>query len=172
MVAFAYRMPVAVAPGEVNRAHPFTIEPTAVMPTNPPLYFGQAVVVDRASQGVRPVAVADAALDDVYGFTCRPFPYQAGSAGPYGADPLGGGTPAAAQPMDVLRSGYMVVACNGNPRKGDPVYVWVGATGGGHVNGGVEAAATAGSTIALANTKTTFNGIPDASGLVEIIFNA
>lgn len=171
MVAFPYRMPVAVAPGEVNRAHPFTIEPCSIDQALPPTSFGTALVVDATSQGVRPVQAGDTALTDVYGWGVRPYPYQSSSAGVYGAAPLGGGTPALNQAMDVLRAGYIVVPCNGSPKKGGQVFVWVAASAAPHVQGGVEAAATAGSTIALASTKTTFNGVPDASGLVEIAYN-
>jgi hypothetical protein len=171
MVAYAYRMPVATAPGEVNRAHPNSIEPTACSPTTPPTAFGQAVVVDAANQGVRPVQAGDSALTDVYGFTVRPYPYQAGSSGLYGAAPLGAAAPALNQPMDVMRMGYMIVSVVGSPKKGQPVFVWCAASGGGHVQGGCEAAASAGNTIALGNSKTTFNGTPDATGLVEIAYN-
>jgi hypothetical protein len=171
MVAYAYRMPVATAPGEVNRAHPFNIEPCGIDQAIPPTAFGQAVVVDRTSQGVRPVQAGDTAITYVYGFTVRPYPYQAGSAGAYGAANLGGGTPALVQAMDVLRSGYIIVPVVGTPHKGDPVFIWIAVSGGGHVQGGAEAAATAGSTIQLASTKSTFNGMPDSTGLVEIAFN-
>jgi len=171
VVAFPYRMPVAVAPGEVNRAHPFNIEPCSIDQALPPTAFGQALVIDRTTQGVRPVQAGDTALTDVYGFSVRPYPYQSSSAGSYGAAPLGGGVPPVVQAMDVLRSGYIIVPVVGSPRKGDPVYIWVAASGGGHIQGGAEAAATAGSTIQLASTKTTFNGVPDSTGLVEICFN-
>jgi hypothetical protein len=165
-------MPVAVAPGEVNRAHPCSIEPTGVSATTPPTGFGQAVVIDTAgNSGVRLVQAGDSALTDVYGITVRPYPYQAGSAGAYGTAQLGGGTPALNQPMDVLRSGYIVVAVNGSPKKGQPVFVWCAASGGGHVQGAFEAAASAGNTIAIGGSKTTFNGTPDATGLVEIAYN-
>jgi hypothetical protein len=170
MVAFAYRMPVAVAPGEVNRAHPATIEPVSVDQALPPTAYGQAVMIDSTSQGARPVQAGDSTATDVYGFTVRPYPFQTPAAGAYGAQPLGAAAAQTIQAMDVLRAGYIIVPVNGAPRKGGAVFVWVAASAAPHVQGGCEAAATAGSTIQLP-VKSTFNGVPDATGLVEIAYN-
>lgn len=171
-VAYAYRMPIGFA-GEINRSHPVSVEPCAPSATSPPTAFGQPVIVDPATQGVRPLVVGDVALTDVYGITARPFPYQAASATNYGAVGIGQTqTPPTSQPVDVVRSGYILVPVVGTPRKGDPAFIWVAATAAPHVQGGFETAASAGNTLALASSKTTFNGGPDANGLVELIFNA
>jgi hypothetical protein len=172
-MAFQYRMGAGFF-GDVNRTHPFTIEPGPVDPTNPPLYFGQAVVIDATSKRVRRLLSSDTALTDVWGFVVRPFPIQdSGAAGAYGAQSLGGFTSVPLnQPVDVLRSGYLMTYVNGTPGKGDPVYVWVAATSGVHNQGFLEAGSTGGSTIEITgNDKTAFNGPPDANGCGEVIFN-
>ncbi len=78
------------------------------------------------------------------------------------------------QPVDVLRSGYILAYINPTggaaPVKGGTVYVWVAASNGAHIQGAFETAATAGSTIAL-DAKTTFSGGVDASNFGEIAFN-
>lgn len=169
-VAFNYRMPAGFA-GDVNRTHPASIEPCLLDPTNPPTFYGQAVVVNSASQGVRKVGVVDDhALTDIYGVTVRPYPTQQQSGGM--SAPFGAGAIPAAQPVDVLKSGYIMVPVLGTPVKGGQVFVWALPSSGAHVAGGFESAATADSTIALPLNSYTFNGGPDASGICELIVRA
>jgi hypothetical protein len=170
-VAFQYRMGAGF-PGDVNRTHPASIEPTLIDSNSPPLGYGLAVVVDPTTQGVRQMAAGDSTLDAIYGITVRPFPTQQSSASNYGAIGIGSATPPTSGVMDVLRSGYIMGQLSGatQPVKGGRVYVWVAASSGGHIQGGFEAAATGGSTIQL-DEKTYFNGPADASGVVEVSFN-
>lgn len=175
-MAFQFRMGAGFA-GEVNRKHPFWIEAGNVDPTNPPTAFGQAVVIDATSKLIRRVIAGDTALTHIYGITVRPFPFQdPGAAGAYGAQTVGANaTPPTNQPMDVLRSGYILAPIVGAPGKGDPVYVWIAAASGAHVQGGFEASSGGGSTVLItpAGTyATTFNGPPDANGIGEVIFEA
>ena len=50
-MAFQFRMGAGFF-GDVNRTHPFTVEPGLMDPTNPPTAYGQAVVVDSVSKGL------------------------------------------------------------------------------------------------------------------------
>ncbi len=173
-MAFQFRMGAGFF-GEVNRTHPFTIEPGLMDPTNPPTAYGQACMVDATSKKIRRVLAADqAAATDIYGFAVRPFPFNdPGTSAPYGAQALGGfTTPIQGQPIDVLRSGYIITYVNGAPGKGDPVYVWAAASATVHYLGFLEAGSTGGDTFEITgNDKTTFNGPPDANGAGEVAFN-
>jgi hypothetical protein len=176
-MAFQFRMGAGFF-GDVNRTHPFTVEPGLLDPTNPPLFYGQACVIDATSKKVRRVLSSDTALTDIYGFAVRPFPFQdSGAAGTYGAQSLGGFTSIqTGMPVDVLRAGYMMTYINGTPGKGDSVYVWIAATSGVHNQGFLEAGATGGSTILITpaagyTTLTTFNGPPDANGCGEVVLH-
>ena len=171
-ISIGYRMGAGF-PGDVNRTHPASIEACLVDANSPPTAYGQAVVIDPTTQGVRPLSAGDSALTDIYGITVRPFPIQGQSSTNFGASNIGAATPPTSQPMDVLRSGYIMATLNGSTAavKGGAVYVWIAASSGSHVQGGFEAAATGGSTIQL-GVKTTFNGPADASGVVEIVYNA
>lgn len=165
MVAIPFQMSHGFA-GDITR-HLFSVEPVAQLQTNPVPYPGLAVVIDQATGMARPPAAADTAI---YGVAVRSFPGQEWSATNYGASPFGPVMLAPSQPLDVMRMGYMLVAVVGNPRKGDPVFVWVAASGGGHVNGGFEAAETVGSTIQL-DSKTMWSTPADGNGLAEIGYN-
>jgi len=170
-ISYGYRMGAGF-PGDVNRTHPASIEPTLIDPSAPPTLYGQAVVIDATSQGVRPLVAGDSSLTAIYGITVRPFPIQQQSSTNYGASNVGSATPPTSQPMDVLRAGYIMSTLSGSAAavKGAPVFVWVAASTGTHIQGNFEAAATGGSTIQL-DAKTTFNGPADASGVCEIAFN-
>ena len=169
-VAFNYRMPAGFA-GDVNRTHPASIEPCLLDPTNPPTFYGQAVLVNGSSQGVVKVGVTDDhALTDIYGVTVRPYPIQQQSGGM--SSPFGAGAIPAAQPVDVLKSGYIMVPVVGVPVKGGQVHVWAVPSTGSHVAGGFEASSSAGNTIDLPISTYTFNGGPDANGICEVIIRA
>jgi hypothetical protein len=165
-VAFQFRMGAGFA-GDVNRTHPASIEPCLIDASAPPTYFGQPVVIDPTTQGGRPIVAGDSALTSIYGVTVRPYPAQSSSVafGGVGAAPASG-------VMDVLRSGYIMVPVSGSvtPVKGGTVYVWYAASTGTHVQGGLEASATGGSTFAL-DSHTTWNGGSDANGTAELAFN-
>lgn len=166
MVAFTFRMGAGFA-GDVNRTHPASITPAKINTTTPPAFYGQAVIVDAATSSVRPLAAGDTAITVVHGITVRPYPVQAASATNYGAAALGTSAPPTSGVIDVMKSGYIMVRVNGSPNKDGTVYVWIAASSGAHIQGGFEAAATSGSTIALSSNYK-FNGAPDANGITEI----
>lgn len=175
-MAFQFRMGAGFF-GDVDRTHPFWVEPGLMDATSPPTAYGQAVVVDSVTKKIRRVLSTDGALIHVYGFTVRPFPFNdPGTSAAYGAQTQGGfTTPIQGQPIDVMRSGYMITYVNGAPGKGDPVYVWIAATAAPHYQGFLEAATGSGNTVLItpAGTySTTFNGPPDANGAGEFIFEA
>lgn len=175
-MAFPFRMGAGF-PGEVNRKHPFWIEAGLMDPTNPVTGYGQACVVDATSKKIRRVIASDSALTHIYGISVRPFPFQdPGAAGAYGAQTVGANAlPPTNQPIDVLRSGYILSTIQGAPGKGDPVYVWIAAASGAHTQGFFEASASGGNTVLITPTgtyATTFNGPPDANGVGEVIFEA
>ena len=170
--AFQFRMGAGF-PGDINRTHPATIEPVLIDSSAPPTAYGQPVLVDPTTQGVRPFAVGDQSntVPAGYGITVRPYPTNPSSASNFGAAAFGSATPPTTGVMDVLRAGYIMafLPAGGSPVKGGAVYVWAAASSGAHVQGGIEAAYSAGNTTQLYNA--TFNGSPDASGNVEIAFN-
>jgi hypothetical protein len=173
MVAFLYRMGAGFA-GDVNRTHPVSIEADLIHELSPPTAYGQAVLVDPTSQGVRPFAAGDVAIDKAYGIIVRTFPTQQTSAptGNFAPAALGAATPPLSGVIDVLRSGYIMgkVPVGQTCVKNGAMYIWVGAAGGGHVLGGFETV-DAGVDTTPALTNAVFNGIPDADGNVEIQFN-
>jgi hypothetical protein len=170
-----FRMPAGFA-GDVNRTHPQTVEPVSIDPTNPPLSYGAAGVIDATSHLFRRVLAADTALTSIYGITVRPFPVQAtGLQGAFGAAAIGSSSPAdGVGKLDVLRAGYIMVVLNNFTAapsvKGGPAFVWIAATAANHVQGSFETTAAGTSTIPIAGA--TFNGGPDSGGVVELIFNA
>lgn len=166
--SFTFRMGAGFA-GDVNRGHPASIQPCLIDPNAPPTAYGQAVLVDATSQGVRPLVAGDIAVTEIWGVTARPYPIQQPTtANNYGAAPYGSITPPALQPIDVLRGGYIMVQVVGNPVKGGSVYIWCAASGGGHTIGGFEAAASSGNTAAL-DANYQWNSPPDSSGIAELI---
>jgi hypothetical protein len=175
--AFTFRMPTGF-PGTVNRTHPASIEPCLIDPSAPPLAYGIPLIIDATSQGVRPFTVGDTGVTAAYGFAVRPYPIQQQSATNYGSIAFGAAVPPASQPMDVLKSGYILATLNNfavnNSTKDGAVYVWCAATSGQHVQGQLEAVATGGSTAALSigsQQQTYFNGPAGPDGVVEVAFN-
>lgn len=168
--AFQFRMGAGF-PGDVNRTHPVSIEPALPNASTPPTLYGEAVLVDTATNSVRPFAAGDTGVTAAYGITVRPYPFQQSSASNYGAAALGSAAPPTTGAIDIMRSGYMTVQIPAGVAvtKGGAVYVWCAASSGAHVQGGFEGAASGGNTAALAGC--TFNGPADASGVVEIAFN-
>lgn len=170
MTAIKYRMNAGSA-GDVNRSHPASIVPHLNDVTNPATRYGQAVMYNGAAQDVRTPASGDnSATDvDVAGFVVRPYPFQPATGGAYGAAGYGTVAPPAGGAVDVLKSGHIMVPCNGSPNLGDPVYIWAAADSGAHLNGYAEAAATGGSTLLLRSAY--FASPPDENGLCEINVN-
>lgn len=165
--ALTYRMGAGV-PGDITRAGG-KIEPVLVDASAPPTAYGQAVVIDATTQGVRPLVAGDNGLDAIYGIVARPYPLQQNSANPG----LNTGVPPTSGIVDVLRSGYMAVSVSGGttPVKGGRVYIWVAASSGSHVQGGFETAAGGGSNTIELDEKSYWQGGVDANGVGEISFN-
>lgn len=167
-IAITYRMQAGFQ-GDVNRTHPASIEPCLIDASAPPTAYGQGVLVDPTTQGVRPLVAGDQALTAIYGVTVRPYPLQAGSTTNFGATVIGPATPPVTGPMDILRSGYIMVPVVGSPVKGGAVYIWTAASSGSHVQGGFEAVSPAGNGMQVVGSY--FNGGPDANGICELEFN-
>jgi hypothetical protein len=178
-IAIQFRMGAGYA-GAVNRTHPVSIEPVLIDYNSPPLYYGQGVVIDPTTQGVRPLVAGDSGLSDVYGITVRPFPLQQTSGTlPLTATIASAGTPPAAGYMDVMRYGYIMVPLNSGdaaPVKGNPTYIWVAATSGGHIQGLWETANFgAGNTVEVGTPpRTTWQGGQDSQSpaIAELVFHA
>lgn len=173
--AFTFRMGVGF-PGDITRVEAATVEACLIDVNAPPTAYGQAVVIDPTTQGVRPIVAGDSGLTAIYGITVRPFPTQQQSATNFGAVTLAGTlVPPTSGVIDVLRSGYILTALNAPttvPVKGGAVDVWFAATSGAHIQGGFEAAHTGGSSFTIAGSTTTqFQGGVDANGVAEIAFN-
>lgn len=171
--AIPFRMNAGIE-GDPNRFHPTSIEPCKIDAAAPPLFYGVPVIADATTNGVRAISAADQsdATDLVpWGFTVRPFPVQQQSSGMTSS--FGSGTPPASSEIDVMRSGYIMsfLPAGGAVHKGDPVYVWAAASSGAHVQGKLEAAASAGNTVKLKTGVYYFNGPADAAGNVEVCVN-
>lgn len=164
-------------PGDVTRTFPSSIEADTVDADDPPTQYGQAVLIDSSTQGVRQFVAGDASDSVVAtprGFVARPFPFQQQSASNFGAIGLGTGAPPTSGIIDVLRSGSINVQLNVGsvaPVKGNPVYVWCAATSGNHLQGGFETAFSSGNTVELDPRFYSFAGGMDASSVTEIFAN-
>lgn len=170
MVAITYRMNAGFA-GDVNRTHPATIEANLVDASAPPAIFGQAVLLDPTTQGVRPFTTGDTS-QGAYGITVRPYPFQVDSASNFGSSSIGNAVAPAAGVVDVLRAGYVMGQINPGqtaPVKNGSVYVRVAATSGTRLIGQLETAADGGNNVLLTNCK--FMGGMDANNVAEVAFN-
>lgn len=175
VTAIIYQLPSG-APGTVTRLHPDSIWPALIDGSSPPLYYGEGVLIDATTQGVRPLAAGDltASAFDVYGITVRPFPLQQ-TSGNLSAS-FGAGTPPAFGIIDVLTQGGILIQFNNSgsaPVKGAQAYAWAAATSGAHTQGLWETAAgTLGTNTVLvgAPPRTTYQGGWDANNVGEINF--
>jgi len=166
-IAFTFRMGAGF-PGDVNRTHPASIVPGLVNSSAPVAFYGFPAVIDGATSSYRGLSAGDTELTSIDGVLARPYPTQQMTGG------MSASIGAAAAPTsgvaDFLEDGFIIAQCNNfaaaPPQKGGAVYVWIAASTGNHVQGGFEAAATAGSTIALTNAR--WNGPTDANGVTEI----
>jgi len=164
--AITFRM-AAGFPGAVNRSHPASIEPVLIDSSSPPLYYGEAVLLDGTSQGVRPFGTGDSAVTTIYGVTVRPFPLQQNTTTPS----LYTATPPTSGLMDVLRSGYIMIQFNNSgsaPVKGGQPYVWYGATSSPHTQGLWETASGASTATVGTQERQTYQGGWDANNTGEL----
>lgn len=166
-VAYSYRMPAGYA-GDINRAHPFSVEPALPNAANPPTLYGEVVMVDAATNSVRKITAADTGVVRIYGTVARDWPTQQTQQTSMNTTP-GSGTPPTNRALSIMRWGYVMGRVNGTPTKNGTVYVWVAASTGAHVQGTFETAASAGNTATLVNA--TFNGPPDVNGICEIVID-
>lgn len=165
-----YRMQAGF-PGDINRGHPFSDEADLICVATPPTAYGQPVIIDTATQSVRPFAAGDTAVTTIRGVTVRPYPSQQTTGGM--TSNFGAATPPVTGIIDVMTTGYINVKIPVGqlPKKGDAVFVWCAVASGAHVQGGFENASSGGNTAALDTVRYTFNGTPDASGNCEIKVN-
>lgn len=165
-VAFAYRMGAGF-PGDVNRTHPASIVPGLLDSTNVFRNYGEVALFGSANN-YRGVVAADQSTTAVKaaGFLVRPYPTQQMSGGMSSA--LGTATPPTSGIADFLDEGFIICKMKAGVtvKKGDPVWVWAIATSGANIQGELQAAATASSTVPIANAY--FNGPADAEGNVEV----
>ena len=170
MTAFTFRMPAGFA-GEVNRTHPASISPEQNDTTNPIALPG-LIAMMTATGTVRNALASDTSNGDIWGIAVRAFPIQqTSSANAYASVGYGGVAPGTAQPIDTLRSGFILVPVVGSPVKGGAVYVWTAAASGSHVQGGFEAATPGGSGFQITVGRCYWNSPADANGLAELAFN-
>lgn len=165
-ISYTYRMPAGF-PGDVNRMHPASIIARLIDATTPPRLYGDPVVINGTANSVRGLTASDTAVTRIYGIAVRPFPTQQTQGGMSAS--IGAATPPTSSTMDILRSGFIIVKVNSGAasvKADDPVFVWVAANSGAHVQGGFEQAASAGNTAAIANAR--FVGPCDANGITEI----
>lgn len=167
--AISYVLPAGSA-GTVTRLHPDSIWPCLIDGNSPPLYYGEGVVIDASTQGVRPLVAGDSAVTDVYGITVKPFPIQQSTGGMSAA--FGSGTPPAFGVIDVLTIGGILIQFNNSgsaPVKGAQPYIYTGTTSSPHTQGLWE---TASGTTATIGTipSTSYQGGWDANNVGELKF--
>jgi hypothetical protein len=172
--AINFRMPAGF-PGCVNRSHPASIEPVLIDASAPPLLYGQAVLIDPTTQGVRPIVAGDltASAFDCYGVTVRPFPLQQATV----TGALYTAVPPTSGVIDVAREAYIMIGFNKSgsaPVKNGQAYVWAAATSGAHIQSGWETAAgTLGTnTVSISvPPRTNYQGGWDANNVGELSFH-
>lgn len=165
-VAILYRMGAGY-PGDINRTHPFSAVPGLINATTPPRQYGDALLIDAATNSYRGFVAGDTTTPTtIAGVAARPYPTQQMSGGP-GAS-FGNGAPPSSGVIDCLESGYVMVKIPAGVvvAKGGQVWVWFAANSGAHVQGAFEGAASAGNAALISNAR--FNGPADANGVVEL----
>jgi hypothetical protein len=163
--AFPFRMGAGF-PGDVNRTHPFSVVPSLMNVANRIRLFGDAAIVDVATNSVRGALATDT-VTKIYGVLVRPFPTQQTTGGMDSA--FGVGVPGTGV-CDIIETGFVMVKCNNfatvQPAKGGAVHMRVAATAGALVQGGFHSAADGANTVLLTNAR--WNGPADASGIAEL----
>lgn len=173
-VAYVRRIPAGI-PGTPSRGIGLaTIEAQLITPfgtTGAPASYGVAGQIDSVTGQFRIINSTDT---DAYGSLLRVYPTSDGGAAAPLNSGFGPGVPPKSGVCDVMVRGYQSVllqnAAAQPAKKGGTVYVWFAASNGNHVQGGYEAAATGGSTLALPD-KWYFTGGADANGNTEIAIN-
>ena len=165
-IAFNYRMGAGF-PGDVNRTHPFSVEPALTDTTDVIAAYGNPVLYKTSNNSYKGFVAADSTTPvTVAGFLVRPFPIQQQSGGMSAA--IGAATPPTSGVIDVLNEGYIMskLPAGATVTKGGAVYVWFAVTSGNNIQGGLVASLTGGSSALITNAK--FNGPADANGNVEV----
>jgi len=167
-VAFGFRMGAGF-PGDVNRTHPFSVEPGLHDANDPIRLYGDPVLIDVSANAFRGFAVGDTAITAIDGVLVRSFPTQQTSGGMSAA--IGAAVPPLAPAViDVLTDGYIMVKCNNfavnAPVKGGAVFVRTAATAGNLVQGGFHAADDGANAVEITNAE--WNGPCDAAGIAEL----
>lgn len=168
-VAFTFRMGAGF-PGDVNRTHPFSVEPGLMDPTNPIRQYGDPALINSAANSYRGFIAGDTAATKIDGVLVRPYPGQQTTGG-MAAD-LGAAVPPQVRAaIDIINEGYVMVRCHNAsvnpPAKGGAVFVRVAATAGALIQGGFHAADDGANAIEVSNAR--WNGPADASGVAELL---
>jgi hypothetical protein len=172
-ISFLAQSPVGFI-GRITRSVPAPkVNPYVNDTTNPVASFGLAVLA-TTNNTVRGVLAADTAITTIFGIAVQPFPFQQQSGTNFGAQALSTLVAAPSGLLDILKSGFMTVYCNSaqapTASLESPVFLWIAASTGTHIQGGFETAAVEGSTIALP-ASVYFNGPGDSTGAIELAFN-
>ena len=163
-VSYGFRMGAGF-PGDVNRTHPFSVEPTMLDTVSPPVAYGVPLLYKQSNNSYRGFIATDVTTPVIIGgVLVRPFPTQQASGGMNIG--FGAGTPAPGV-GDVLNSGYIMskIPAGQVVNKNSPVYVWFAVSSGLNIQGQLTGAAAGGAALI---TNARFNGPADADGNVEI----
>lgn len=168
-VSFGFRMGAGF-PGDINRTHPFSVEPGLMDPTNPIRAYGDPCVIDSTNNSYRGFIAGDTARTTLEGVLVRPYPTQQTTGG-MSAD-LGAAVPPQVRAaIDVLNDGYIMVRCHNAgvnpPSKGGAVFVRTAATAGALVQGGFAAADDGANAVEISNAR--WNGPADSQGIAELL---
>ena len=171
-VAFTYRMGAGFA-GDVNRTHPASIVAGLQDSTTPVRKYGEAAIIDTATNAYRGIEVGDAsdtAFVYIDGVLVRDYPVQAAtSAGSFGQQTLSDSTtPPQTGVINVVEDGHVMVKVRGTGTitKDGKVFIFCAVDEAGHVQGGFEVAEIAGKTVEVGNAR--FNGPADSNGITEL----
>lgn len=167
-VAITYRMGAGY-PGDINRAHHFSVVPRLQDSANPIRLYGDPAMYSATANTIRCFNAGDTAVTKIKGVLVRPANISQTTGGMSASFGVGA-PPTGSVALDLLEDGHIIVKCNNfgaSPCKmGDPVYVWCAASAGNHVQGGFENANSAGNTAAIANAE--WVSPPDSNGYAEL----
>jgi hypothetical protein len=118
-----------------------------------------------ASDGtVRGLVATDTGVTEIAGVSVKGFV----DTPVFGQNGFGGTPPQVANKMfAICKRGEISASVVGNPVRGAPVFIWIAATAGANVQGGFQAAASAGNTIAITNWV--FGSGKDAEGFATVM---
>lgn len=167
-VAFGFRMGAGF-PGDINRTHPFSVEPGLMNTTNPIRLYGDPGLINSADNTYRGFIAGDTSVTKIDGVLVRPYPVQQTTGGMN--SPIGAAAAPVAGVIDMLNDGYIMVKCNNfavnAPSKGGAVFVRTAATAGNLVQGGFHAADDGANAVEITNAR--WNGPADANGVAELV---